>query len=267
MTFANYLKGQLNDFVDSYRQYFLRTLLIVLTLTVFCFVAIVLLLEFSDFEHDADKVHISLLSYFFSRYSAKDIYSLVDLSKTVFVFCVALFSIGFSRMKATGIDEKNEISFGLFIRKLRFQDILTLLGILVLCSILDYYLFRLHSFSIISISNSELQWWVRSLLFQLRIYIPLILFSFTIIALLDNKLPVVTLKKVLFLFVSLWIFNEFAYEISLFVRAHIFSLILTPTGAENRYLFESALGLILIAFYFLGYYSAMTTSLKLLEEN
>ncbi len=53
----------------------------------------------------------------------------------------------------------------------------------------------------------------------------------------------INLKTVLSLYASLWFFNEFAYEFSLWVRA-----------------------LPLIAFYFLGYCSAMTTSLKLVEQ-
>ncbi|MFI5142144.1 MAG: hypothetical protein ACHQII_07290, partial [Bacteroidia bacterium] len=61
------------------------------------------------------------------------------------------------------------------------------------------------------------------------------------------------------LFLSLWFFNEFAYEVSLFVRPTIFNLILIPFSEERKYLYESLLGTTLIAFYFLGYYSALTS--------
>src|SRR6185436_13280926 len=98
MTFSNYLKGQLTDFVDCYRKYFWRTLGTVLTYTVVCFVAMALLLKFSDFDTTSGKKQVSLLSYFFTRYSNKGIYSLVDLAKTVFIFFVAFFSLGLTRL-------------------------------------------------------------------------------------------------------------------------------------------------------------------------
>ncbi|MFI5140716.1 MAG: hypothetical protein ACHQII_00040, partial [Bacteroidia bacterium] len=91
------MKQQFAHFVDSYKKYFWHTVATVLVFTVLCFVTIAVLFEFSDFDESTSKKQVSLLSYFFHRYSAKNIYSLVDLSKTVFIFFVSLFSIGLYR--------------------------------------------------------------------------------------------------------------------------------------------------------------------------
>ena len=104
------------------------------------------------------------------------------------------------------------------------------------------------------------------MLFLLRIYIPLLLFSLAINKLISNSQVRVTIRRLGLLFVSFWLFNEFAYEISIFVRSHILGLILIPFEGDNKYLFESFLGIPLVTFYFPGYYAAMTTPLKLTEE-
>jgi hypothetical protein len=264
MSFSDYLKAQLTDFVDCYKNYFWRTLGIVLTYTAICFVAMAFLLKFSNFDAAARR-QWSLLSYFFSRYSSNDTYSLIDCAKSVFIFFVSLFSIGLLRLTANESKERSELSFGSFIKKLQGDSVISLLSILILCSALDYGMFRLDSISS-TITNYELQKWIRSLLLQLRIYIPLILFSLTLYK-LTSVIPLkINLRKIVFLLVSLWLFNEFAYEISFFVRGHIFSLMLVPFDEGNTFFYESFLGIALAAFYFVGYYSAMTTPFKLLED-
>jgi hypothetical protein len=261
MTFSNYLKGQFIDFVDCYKKYFWNTLGATLTFTILCLLVMTLLLKFSNFDVIAVKRQYSLLSYFFSRYSNKETYSFVDLGKTFFIFFVALFSLGLTRITAINNYEKQEYSFSLFIKQIVLKDIISLLGILLLCSVIDFGLFRLDSLSESKLENHEFQRWFHSILFQLRIYLPLILFSIVLYKLTTEKILKLNFKKVIFLYVSLWFFNEFAYEISLFARSHIFGLLLTPFAEERKYLYESFFGLPLIAFYFLGYRSAMSFSL------
>lgn len=266
MTFTNYLKWQLTGFVESYKKYFWRTFATALVFTVLCFVIMALLLMFSDFDARTDRVQISLLSYFFNRYSANNTFSFVDLDKSVFLFFVSLFSIGLMRLTVDEDKKQQELSFSSFIKRLRGGDFISLLEILILCSVIDFGLFQLSSITETAIKNFEFERWLHAFLFLLRIYIPLILFSLILHRLTSNKKLKMTFKKFIFLFVSLWLFNEFANEISSFVRIDIFSLLLAPFDMGKEYLYESFLGIFLIAFYFVGYYSAMTTSLYQLEE-
>jgi len=267
MTTTNHIKGQLIDFVDSYRKYFWRTLGSVLTFTVLCLVAIAFLLKFSKFDPISGKKQISLLSYFFSKYSVKDIYSLVDLGKTVFIFFVSFFSLGLIRLITKETNVTTEFSFSSFIKQIRGRDVLILFGTLILSSAIDFGLFWLNSRCETFVKNYELQRWLLSLVYLLRIYFPLILFSISIYKLTYSRPLKLNIKKIILLFISLWLFNEFAYEVSLFVRGNIFSLILAPFDESKKFLYESFLGISLVAFYFVGYFSAMTTSLNQLINN
>jgi hypothetical protein len=266
MTFSNFLKEQLTDFVECYRRYFWRTLSTVFIYTLLCFVAIAFLFKYSDFDVTASKKQISLLSYFFFRYSIKEVYSLVDLSKIVFIFFVAVFSLGLNKLISNDVDKKKELSFISFTKALRLKHVLYLVIALSICSAIDYCLFRADNYSEANFRNRELLRWLHSLLFLIRIYIPLILFSITLFKLIVNKPLRLTLKKLLFLFVSFWLFNEFAYEISIFIRGNIFSLILVSASEEKKYLYESLLGMPLVAFYFIGFYSAMMSLVRQSEK-
>ena len=260
MTFTNYLKEQLTDYVESYRKYGFQTFGTALTYTILCFILSALLLRFSDFDKSSVNKQISLLSYFFYRYSKADTYSIVDLTKGVFIFFVSLFSIGLIRLDKT---DNKFVSFNQFVRKIHFKDIIYLVAIFLITSILDYEFFRIDSYSTSQIQNIGLEKYIHNLLFHLRIYIPLILFSLTIRSLLNFDKVKITFKRILFLYISLWLFNEFAFEISLWVRNHLFALLLLPfSDSYNYYLYESIIGIPLIAFYFLGYFSAMTTYFK-----
>src|SRR5436190_10529542 len=110
MNFSEYLKRQFTAFVEGYTKYFWRTLGAVLIYTIICFAAMAFLLRFSDFDTANGKSQISMLSYFFTRYSSKEVYSLVDLAKTVFIFFVALFSIGLTRQTKNENDSEKELS-------------------------------------------------------------------------------------------------------------------------------------------------------------
>jgi hypothetical protein len=264
MTFSNYLKGQLTDIVDNYRKYFWRTLGTVLTYSVLCFVVTAILLKFSVFDATGNRYRqISLLSYMFSRFSNNLTYSLVDLSKSVFIFFVSLLSIGLLRQENANKDE--ELSFGQFIKKLKLTDILTLLGILILCLPIDFGLFRLETMSN-EIKNFGIQKFCYSFLFLLRIYIPLLLFSFTTHKLTSHNKLNLNLKKIMFLFVILWLFNEFAYEFFIFIRGHLFSLMLASFDESKIFSYESLFAIPLMGFYFIGYHSAMSASLKRLDK-
>jgi len=267
MTFTNYLKEQLTDFVDSYKKYFRKTYGVAITFTLICLVIAALFFRFSDFDKSVTAKQISLLSYFFHRYSKGETYSIIDLTKTVFIFFVSLYSLGLLRLSNNDLENK-ELSFKHFFRSIKSKDILFLTVVFIVSSIVDFVLFKIDSFSALTTKNKNADIYIHDTCFHLRIYLPLILFALTIRYLTIVEKRKLTIKRIFFLYVSLWLFNEFANEISLWVRSHLFGLILTPfDNPQTYYLVESIIGIPLIAFYFLGYFSAMTTSLKLTEQS
>jgi hypothetical protein len=265
MTAANYLKEQLTGFVESYKKYFSRTFNVALLYTIICFLIATLLLKYGYFNKLTSKRQISLLSYFFVRYSYGDTYSIIDLTKTVYIFMISLFSIGMIRLTK---DPAGQYSLKNFIKKLTAIDISFLLGTLAIATVADYIMFKSDSYSGVSIHNKAADLYIHNLIFQLRIYIPLMLFALTLWRLTTTKRSKLTFKRLVLLYVSLWLFNEFTYEVCMWMRVHFFELILIPFKYSDKYyLFESFLAIPLMAFFFLGYYSAMTTSLRLTESN
>jgi hypothetical protein len=266
MTLLNFIKKQPVDFVDTYKNYFEKTFGAAITFTLVCFVIAALLFRYSDFDDSIKERQISLLSYFFHRYSKGQTYSIIDLTKTVFVFFISLFSLGLLRISNTD-KAPARLSFKYFLRSVKFKDILLLSTILILSSLTDFILFRIDSYSAANTKNQNADVYIHDLCFHLRIYLPLIFFALAIRFLngLNRTRP--TLKALLLLYIGLWLFNEFAYEVSTWVRSHLFGLILMPfDNPESYYLIESLIGIPLFAFYFLGYFSAMTTPLKLTEQ-
>ena len=77
MNLKTFIKKQFEDFIEVYDKYLIRTSGITLTYTLFCFLAIALLARFSDFDPSVLKKQFSLLSYFFTRYSKGNTYSIV----------------------------------------------------------------------------------------------------------------------------------------------------------------------------------------------
>jgi len=184
----------------------------------------------------------------------------------VFIFFVSIFSITLIRLEDEKF-EKINFSFLAFIKKLKGKDFVYLTTALIISVIADYYLFKLDAISRKNNSGSVSVEWIHGIIFLFRIYLPLILFSIAKYKALTIKKVTLSLKNTFFLFIALWLFNEFAYEVSMSVRAHIFELILIPFPDDKQYFVESILGLVLVSFYFLGYHSAMTNSLNLLTQD
>jgi len=264
MTFTNYLKTQLTDFVDTYKKYYLKTNGTTVVFTLVTFVFIALLFHFSIFDKTNTKRNISLLSYFFVRYSFADTYSIVDISKTVFIFFVSLFSVSLIRQERNKLEMSN-FNFPSFLKNIKGNDFLYLFFVLVISVIANYLLVKLDVLSLENFGVSPADRWIHGILFLLRVYVPLILFSFVNYKILTGKKRNLNFQKFIWLFIALWLFNEFAYELSLFIRGHIFELILLPFPADTQYFIESILGVPLISFYFLGYHAAMTNSMLLLN--
>jgi len=266
MTLSKYLKSQLIDFVDTYKRLYSKTLGVTVIFTLLTFSVIALLLYFSTFDKTSSKKQVSLLSYFFARYSFADTYSIVDISKTVFIFFVSVFSITLMRLQGDKLDKK-DFKFLDFVKRLKGNDLGYLILVLAISIIADYCLFKLDSISAKSNGGSLVDRWVHGMLFLCRMYVPLIFFSIANYKATTTKKITLSLNKLLLLFAGLWLFNEFAYEISLFVRGHIFDILLIPFPEDRQYFIESILGLTLVSFYFLGYHSAMTNSMHLLNHD
>jgi hypothetical protein len=185
------------------------------------------------------------------------VYRIIDLTKDVFIFFVTLFSIGFARL---GKEEMQaELTFSQFIRKINAKDITVLAAMLILSAIIDYTLFKMDGYSAQHTRNRSVDKYIHGTIFQLRIYIPLILFALGVYVLrTENKIKLKA-RNIFFLYISLWLFNEFAYELFMWCRYHVFALVLMPFDkSDSYYLLESVPGIVLIAFFFLGYHSALT---------
>jgi hypothetical protein len=264
MNFYLYLKKSLQDIIENYDKLLIRTFGITLLLTIFSFIIIALLLKYSSFVQSSPK-QISLLSYIFHRYSAGDVYSLVDLSKSVLLFFISIFSIGLYRLNIDETDKK-EVDIITFLKSIKLEDLLILSLILFLCLILDFGLFYLDSFRAKQMLNTDLTRPLNASIYLLRIYLPIFLFSLSACKLLNNKTIKLNFKKILFVFISFWMFNELAYEFSVLIRSNVFDFIVGAFPFESQFFVESILGIPLIAFFFVGYHSVMTNSVILIDN-
>jgi hypothetical protein len=131
---------------------------------------------------------------------------------------------------------------------------------------LDVELFRLDGQLFKVIDNHNFYRWAHDIIFQLRIYLPMMLFSL-IIQIRVTEIDF-DARKIALLLASLWLCNEVSYEFVLAVRSYVFGLILSPVvNPEVFYYAESILGIALIASLFAGYSCAMTTPFKIMAEN
>jgi hypothetical protein len=261
MLFGAFLKKLLSTFVEAYQTYFKKTLQLTLLLTVACFILAILLNAVSDYDNGFQSKPISILSFFFSRYSYGGTYSFVDMVKTIFIFFVSVFSISLLRN-----ERRNAPKTGSFPFNVSFKDIIYLFFILIACFFLDVELSRLDSQLFKVIENHNFYRWATSIIFQLRIYLPLVLFSLIIqIRVTKTEFSV---RKIAFLLLSLWLCNEVSYEFVLAVRSWVFGLVLSPVANLGVFYYaESILGVALIASLFAGYCCAMTAPFKIIEED
>lgn len=258
MRAMDYLKAQLNDFVDSYSNYFWKTLGVAFLFTVFCFLAPAYIIVHYYPYDKATGIASSIFSLFFHRFSTSTEYYLPDLTKTLMLFLVSIYSISLVRWKST---EPKEFSLGNLFKRIKLMDLVVLTFVFALCSYLDYFLTTIDPFLSMS-QHTRAERYYHNLLFHVRIYLPLFAYAFTIRSLtgVTNR---ITLKRILFLYFALWLCNEFAYELSLWFREYIFNLILIGANSDEKiFLWESFLGIPLIASLFPLYYSAMVTPLR-----
>jgi hypothetical protein len=245
MQFSLFLKKLLTEFVDVYKKYFTSTVRAALLWTILCFAISQVLATYCIYDPGIKAQPVSVLSFFILKFSINNTYSFVDLTRTIFIFFVAIFSVNLNQ-------------------KVTVKNVLYLVGILAVCGLLDCALFRLnYQLQSLFPTNIHALIWVNEVIVLLRNYLPLILFAIIIQVCLGKF----TTKHIGVLLISLWLFNELAYEFIMMVRPLIFSLIMiTLKPPTYRYIVESVLGIPLIGFLFLGYYTAMTAPFYIPEE-
>jgi hypothetical protein len=265
MKLDQFLGKQLQDVLTVYKTLFKKTFGITIILSFLCLLFIAALhIYCADAENTGAKT--SLLSYLWYRYSSANSYNLVDMSKSVFLFVISFFSIAISR-KLIRDKENMNVKLGSFFDEMRPTDFGFLLMALIACLVIDYLLHQLGTLALANILNQPFGQWVYYQLYYLRIYLPLFIFSYTSRLALTNSRSVFTLKECLFLFISFWLINEVAFEFTLFMRGHVFQLLLIPVPEESKFFVESVFALPLIAVLFLGYHCAMTNAVLIFQSN
>ena len=266
MKLDQFLEKQLQDVLIVYKTLFKKTFSVTIILSFVCLLFIAVLHIANGPGRDDIGGNISLLSYIWYRYSSANSYNLVDMSKSVFLFVVSFFSIAISR-KLIRDKENMNVKLGAFFDELRPNDFGFLLLALVACLVIDYVLYQLSMFAIDNTPNRALGHWLFYLLHSLRIFLPLLIFSFTNRRALTSNRTAFTFKECLFVFISCWLINEVLFEFTLFVRPLIFQLIMIPVPEESHFFVESILAIPLIAVYFLAYHSAMTNAVLIFQSN
>ena len=111
MNFTTYLIKQLTDIVDVYRKYLKTTYATCLAMTVCCFVIMAFLVGFGDLPQLFSNKQPDLITYFLTRYSTKDTYRLVDLSKIILLFFISLLSMSISKFEnMENLEEKKNLT-------------------------------------------------------------------------------------------------------------------------------------------------------------
>lgn len=248
MSYPIFLKNLLNQFIESYQQYFAKTFGYALLWTLLCFAIGQALAAYSYYDPQLTFQPISILSYFSFDVSLNNTYSFVDDFKIIFIFFVAIFSANLQK----------KISFG---------TVMLLVITLAVCVLIDYGLFYLGnvvSTAIAATRNSYLYRWALSIMVLLRLFIPYILFALAI-QISTSKLRF-SFQTLLYLLISIWLFYTVSHGLLQLLRDNLFTLILIPFKTKiYSYVMESLLALPLVASFFVGYYCAMTKPFTILN--
>jgi hypothetical protein len=264
MQLSRYLKLQFNDLIDSYKKLLFRTSGITIIYTILCFLIASLLLWFSDISSVIHNRPMSMLN-FFMYYHSSDIYKVIDLSPLFLLFFVSIFSVS-AFIPEIKDDGEHDIRLIGSLKNLKFINVLYMLGILVVSCFIDYSLYKLSAVLSDTMNNRNFYKWAYHVLEFLRVYLPWTLFSICIYWQTESIRTKLTGKKILFLLISLWFINSFCMEFIYFIKPHVIDFILFPFQYETRFLFESMIGLFIIASFFVGYASVMANSLKYFDR-
>lgn len=261
MKLSTFLKQLLNEIVDVYQQQLRKTYGLALILAICTAAAVLVLVRYTGFDKLSLQSHNSLIGFFYYRYSDATGYRLVDLSKIIFLFSASFFSVAVYRSKTT--ENKTHLTFGDAIQTLKINDVTALSITLVVTVILDCIINFAKN-----LPGNILSSWENSLFFHLRIYLPAILFSVTLSRLLIAKRAPLGIRNIFLLLAGLWLFNEFSYEVYLFINSLVFKLIFVSLEAPDKYfIFEGIGDIFIIAFFFPGFYAVMVYPFRLFAES
>ena len=263
INFIDQLKLQLTDFTDSYKKYFTKTFAVAMAFTVISLVASALAVKV-DAALQGVRLD-NLLSLFFYRYSFTS-YQLIDLAALFTWFFISVFSIQLFRHDKRETELPEEFSFSRFIENIKGKDIIVLFLVLLVAAVIDLGLFDIYKF--IAPTEGALRTYLYYFFTHLRKYVPPLLFAVAIHWLTNDGELNVNLKELLFLFISIWLFNVVAFEFYTLIRVTVFDLILLHfANAELLIFYQSILSIPLMGVLFVGYYSAMTWWLRTDEVN
>jgi hypothetical protein len=265
MKFNTYLRNQLADFVEVYNKFWVRTFNVALLLSLTCFIIVGVLGRIGSLGPIMAQYDISLLNFFFSTYSSGEHYYLPDLSMIIFAFAVSLFSLGLARIRHNE-PEESEYKLKDFLSEIKGNDIFDLGLVLIVSSLIDYFLYKAGVWAYSSKFLGSLHLYVWHIAYFIRIYLPLTLFSIFTFRLINGKKFRFSFTAVLFLLVSLWIYHSIAVEIWYMVQNYVFDLVLLPFRLEAKLIAESLLGVVLMALFIPGLQSAMISSLKFMHS-
>ena len=263
MNLTNYLKELFISFIDTYKKEFSRSIGLVLLYTIVCFIFVAILLRFSNFDPISHTKQTSLLSYFIHDYSQGKTYSIVDLTEIIFLFFVSLFSISILRKNNKDL---KEIKIMESFKYIKLNDIYSLVSILIICFIIDFSFFQIVCLIVPDSFNEIYQWFYNIIMYILRRFIPILLFSIVIYNNISNNKIKFNLRNIWFLFIAYIMINTISFELSMYIRIYVINLILIPIDVEKIFVYESILGIGLISLNFIGYHAIMINSVKLLEN-
>jgi len=250
------------EIFDQYKKFFEKTFSLCLLLTVIVFVAAALLFRFSNYDPVARDLIDSLLRCFYWRYSINNSYSIVDWSKSVYLAFIVCFAVSFFRAQ----ENENELSPGFFLRNFSIEDGAVIFFTLVIVCALDpaIYFLDLHTNDLLH--QGDMAKWVHGVLWYFRIYIPIVAFAFAVRNRIGNNRIPVSRKSFLVLLISVWMFNEFSYELmSLFRSVVIHFVTMFIKSDQTKFLVESVLGIPLLAFCFIGFAVVMCIPFKAIQ--
>lgn len=263
MKFAEQLKEQLTDFVESYQKYFLKTFTVAMTFTVMCLVvsAVLIRIDTSDSGMKID----NLVGLMFIRYSYKS-YQFIDFSRICSFFFISIFALLLLRFDDEDTGRIREFTFNKFVSKITGEDILALSAAMITACFIDFFLFNIYK-AISPHVYDALNTYLYYIDIHLRWFVPMLLYVLTIRWITNSKRLTVTYKDILFMFLVMWIFDCLTFEFFIWIRDFVLNLLLLHFAkSELLVLYESLFSIPIMGFYFVGFYSAMTWWLRVGNE-
>jgi hypothetical protein len=250
MSFPDFIKGQFGALVDAYDKRFRRMLETAWFLALACWAIGEVLIHFTG---EGQRRYDLVLDWFYDRTSSSMGYAAADMIKTVFLLFAALFAIMVQR-------DHGGSSFLKRVLSVKALEAGQLFMLLVLLTPIDIGLTRLQAICRGSENSAWLDWaW--SVIFFARIYLPLLVFSWSVGRSLTGKYTRPAFRTLLFALAALWLVNEIAFEVTIFIFNCIGKLLVAPMdGTYAVHYAQMLLGSFFAALLLPAYASALVYS-------